>query len=110
MKRLIALILTIGFLVTPSAFALDETPMNYQIKRLYASPTETSQLIYQIPIEVKLLEVSEDGNWHKVKLAYNIGPLHYSYTGWTKIPVGHTLAERAKKAAEVAVIAPESPK
>ena len=53
-------------------------------------------LIYNIPVEVKLLDVSADANWYKVEISYSLGPLSYTYQGWTQIPIGAILAERRK--------------
>ncbi|MDI6731772.1 MAG: hypothetical protein QME05_04255 [Candidatus Margulisbacteria bacterium] len=74
----------------------DLNPMAYQIKELYAAPDEESKLVYSIPIEVKLLEVSDDYNWYKVKISFSFGPLSSAYVGWTNIPVGEIMAEREK--------------
>ncbi|MFH1387152.1 MAG: hypothetical protein ABIH50_05760 [bacterium] len=73
------------------------------IKELYSAPSENSNLVYKIPIDVKILEVSPDGNWHKVRIAYSFGPLSYSYVGWAKVPVGDILAARLETE-ELAII------
>ncbi|MFA6170054.1 MAG: hypothetical protein WCW67_00935 [Candidatus Margulisiibacteriota bacterium] len=70
------------------------------VKELYTAPSEDSNLVLSIPIEVKMLDMSADGNWYKVKIAYNLGPFSYTYIGWTKIPVGDIIVERERKAAE----------
>ncbi|MBI5701610.1 hypothetical protein HZC34_07225 [Candidatus Saganbacteria bacterium] len=67
------------------------------IKELYSAPSSQSKLVYQIPMEVKLLDVSEDTNWYKVSIKFNIGPMEFRYSGWTNIPIGTILAERAEK-------------
>lgn len=85
-------------------FAQAETNlMAYQIKELYAAPDEESKLIYSIPIEVKLLEVSDDYNWYKVKIAFSFGPLSSTYVGWAKIPVGEIITEREKATLKTAL-------
>ncbi len=103
MKKWIAAILIIGFFIGQGAIA---SPLDYSIKELYADPTENSRLIYKIPVEVVLLDVSEDANWHKVKISYNVGPFHYEYVGWTEIPVGEVLVEREKDPEGIAGILP----
>ena len=75
-------------------------PYNIEVKKVYSAPDENSQLIFAIPIEVKLLDVSSDANWGKVKIAFNLGPLCYTYVGWVKIPVGEIVASRIEKLAE----------
>lgn len=94
MKKLVVLMLIIGFFVAQGAIAHKAKALDLPIKHLYAAPFEESNLIYDIPVEVKLLDVSEDGNWYKVKIAYNLGPFSYSYVGWAPIPVSEILAER----------------
>jgi hypothetical protein len=81
--------------------AAAKDPYNLEVKKLYSAPDENSQLIFNIPIEVKLLDVSADANWGKVKIAFNLGPLSYTYIGWVKIPVGEILASRMEKLAKI---------
>ena len=102
MKKWIASILIIGFFVGGAS----ASPLNYNIKELYADPTENSNLIFKIPVEVVLLDVSEDANWHKVKISYSVGPFHYEYVGWTEIPVGEVLVEREKDPEGIAGVLP----
>jgi len=107
MKKWIAALLIICFFALQGAVASDESPLNYSVKELHAAPTEDSNIIYEIPVEVVLLDISEDANWHKVKISFSIGPFHYTYVGWTKIPVGQTIVEREKAVSEIAA-APDS--
>lgn len=72
----------------------DSTPYNHEIKKLYSAPGTESKIVYDIPLEVKLLDVSEDANWYKVKIQFYLGPACFKYSGWTYIPVGKILAER----------------
>jgi len=88
---LIFLALILGILAPVWA---DSDPYNVQVKQLYAQPDGRSKLVYQIPIEVKLLDVSEDANWYKVKIQFNLGIASFKYSGWAYIPVGDILAER----------------
>jgi len=74
----------------------DKDPYNQQIKQLYARPDGRSKIVYEIPIEVKMLDVSEDANWYKVKIQFNLGPVCFNYSGWAYIPVGDILADRAQ--------------
>jgi len=97
MKWIAGLIILIVFIsVGLCGFAQAENLMAYQIKELYAAPDAESKLVYSIPIEVKLLEVSEDYNWYKVRISFSFGPLSSTYVGWTNIPVGEIIAERGK--------------
>ena len=102
MKKLIAIIFILFFVVCQANFATEKTPLNCPIKQLYSAPAENSSLVYSIPIEVKLLEISSDANWYKVKISFRFGPFASTYVGWAKIPVGQILAEREKEASEIA--------
>lgn len=101
-------VIALIFLLTACPMALAERtnllgdPLNLAIKQLYATPNDGSQLVYSIPIEVTLLDVSEDANWYKVKIQYNFGPLNYTYVGWTKIPVTEIISKREKKPTKIA--------
>ena len=88
MKKLIAITILVSVLLGASALAVtvgDE--LNIPVKKLYSAPLDGSNEIYEIPVEVVLLDISEDGNWYKVKISYWIGPFSYTYVGWTHIPV-----------------------
>lgn len=91
-----ALILAVSFVFGLTAMAAKTDPMSFQIKKLYSAPTPESKSVYDIPIEVKLLDISEDANWYKVQITFCLGPARFSYEGWTQIPVGEILAERQK--------------
>lgn len=106
MKRAFAILL-ISIMLGGAVFAAAaKYPYNIQVKKLYSAPEEESNLVYSIPIEVKLLDVSADANWYKVKISFSFGPLGYTYVGWAKIPVGEILASRIEKVAKVPVPSP----
>ncbi len=95
MKRVAAITLLIGaILCLGVAYAEVREPYDLTVRELYSAPTESSNLIYRIPVEVRVLDISEDCNWYKVKVGFSLGPLAYTYVGWTKIPLGETLASR----------------
>jgi len=100
MKKLLISALVIMLLGGVALAAAAKDPLDIQVKKFYSAPDEESNLVYSIPIEVKLLDVSADGNWHKVKISFSLGPLGYTYVGWTKIPVGEILAAREEKIAK----------
>lgn len=107
MKKLLVITLLMALLVGQGALAAKTKDLNITVKELYSAPVEGSNLIYEIPVEVVLLDVSKDGNWYKVKIAYNIGPFNYTYVGWAEIPVADLLAKRAPKAPKVAQVSKE---
>ena len=106
MKKAIAILglfLLFFSIVTP-IFAADLGTVNLPVKKLYSAPDDNSNLVLDIPIEVKLLDISADGNWYKVKIQYAIGPFVNTYVGWANIPVGEIMASRADKLAENPVL------
>ncbi len=116
-KLLAATILTILFLTgTGRAFvipgesiceAAETGQLNIAVKQLKTAPLEDAEVVYDIPVTVELLDISSDGNWHKVKIAYAIGPFSYTYVGWAYIPVAKILAERQLQAPEIASLIEE---
>jgi len=102
MKKSLA-ILFVLFISVGVVFAdqVTSAPYNIKVKALYSAPDENSNVIFNLPVDVSLVDVSEDGNWYKVKIAYNLGPLNYTYVGWTQIPVGSVLASRAERFAKL---------
>jgi hypothetical protein len=73
-------------------------PYNHQVRSLYAQPDGNSKVVYNIPIEVRMLDVSDDANWYKVKIQFNLGLASFNFAGWAYIPVGQILAERSRVA------------
>ena len=104
MRGLICLL----FLLVLSGGALAaDNPYNLEVRTLYSAPDENSNVIYNIPIQVRLLDVSADANWHKVNISFHLGPLAYTYEGWVKIPVGEILASRQERVAKTPPPEPE---
>lgn len=108
MKRTIALLglFLLFFAVITPIFAAGPSTINLPVKKLYSAPSEDSNLVLDIPIIVKLLDISPDGNWYKVQIQYALGPFNYTYVGWANIPVGEVLASRADKLAKVSTPEP----
>lgn len=100
MRKLIAITLLILVFSCSTAVAAENSLISHQIKKLYASPSEKAKLVYEFPVEVTLLDISPNADWYKVKVSFYIGPFNYVYTGWTKIPIGTTLAKREQTAKE----------
>lgn len=102
MKKALALAIILMSLILclAPAWAAEPPAYNLKVKQLYAKPDGRSKVVYEIPIEVKLLDISEDGNWYKVYIEFSLGPVRLNYSGWAYIPVANILAERdAKKVA-----------
>jgi len=102
MKRFFAILLVM-IVVAGVCFAAGKDPLALKVNKLYSAPDENSTLVFNIPIDVQMLDASSDGNWYKVKISFNLGPLGYTYVGWAKIPVGDLLASRQAKVAKTAV-------
>lgn len=81
----IIIILTL-YLFCSSAFAVQETDI--QVKRLHEKPDAESNVVFELPIEVKLLGYTEDRNWYKIKVSFNLGLVNFTYIGWAKVPIG----------------------
>gem|GEM_PF-1303876 len=64
------------------------------VKKLLAEPKKGASEVYEIPLDVKLLGMSEDRNWFKVRIEFDLVFLgHYKYTGWVYAPIGELLKE-----------------
>ena len=71
------------------ALPLAAQEIDLPVKQLHEQPTLESSVVYDIPIEVKLLGYTEDRNWYKIKVSFNLGLLgSYTYIGWAKVPIG----------------------
>ena len=90
MKKLIAITIILTALAGIVWAGFPPVP----IKKLHASPSEDASLVLDIPIEVRLLDISADHNWYKVKIAYAFGPFNYTYIGWANIPVSDILTPK----------------
>lgn len=67
------------------------------VKKIYAEPNFNSNIIYEIPIEVRALGVSEDRNWYKVIISFDLVFLgKYEYTGWCYIPLADIFSKEAQ--------------
>ncbi|MBU0672253.1 MAG: hypothetical protein KJ732_04400 [Candidatus Margulisbacteria bacterium] len=109
MKKWITVsLLLLVFLAGLAALATaSEDNLNIPVKKLYSAPLDGSNQIYEIPVEVVLLDISEDGNWYKVKISYGVGPFSYTFVGWTHIPVSDIRSQRQEEASEVATLLKE---
>ena len=94
-------IITIFICLTLLAFALPSfgsdrnTYFKIPIKTLLSEPSKDANKVYDIPVDVKILGISEDGNWYKVRIEFDFVFLgHYKYTGWAYAPVSDILAEK----------------
>ena len=96
MKKTIAITLIIGFFLSQGLIAAEaQEAINFPIKQLRSAPSEDSSVVFDIPVEVTLLDINDDLNWYKVRIAFAIGPFRYSYEGWTQIPIEQILAAEA---------------
>ncbi len=109
MKKIIFLTIALVVFGFSAVQAAGNQPIDIQVKTLYSTPSESSNIVYQIPIDVKLQDISEDGNWYKVKISYRIGPIFYNYVGWTNLPISDILAERQSQPVDTAAATPPTP-
>jgi|GEM_PF-6410350 hypothetical protein len=97
MKRLfIAFLFSCVLIITCQADAYNVT-----IKKIYETPSTEAKLIFDIPIEVTLLDISEDRTWFKVKIAYYIGPFLHEYIGWTNVTLKRNIIETVLPTSEI---------
>jgi len=82
------------------SYAKDDNDL--AVKELFSDPSKDSKVVFQIPIDVKLQEISEDANWYKVSIKFYIGPMEIKNTGWAYIPVGKILAQRETEKNKIA--------
>jgi hypothetical protein len=78
-------------------------PYNHQVDRFFDSPDGRSKVIYNIPIEVRLLDISDDANWYKVQIKFAIGPARFNIVGWAYIPIGDYLIDRQAKRPQASI-------
>jgi hypothetical protein len=108
MRATLLILLTALLLTAPALAQAGNDPLDLQVKKIYSAPDQSSGLVYDIPIEAKVLDVSENNNWYKVKIAFKLGPFSYNYIGWAYIPVGDFVAERSKKNERLARVPAEA--
>jgi len=91
MKNSILKITLVGLLVcwlAGSAAAF--VPFRVPIKLMHKTPSANSEVVYEIPIEVTLLGMTEDLNWFRARIKFEFALIKCDYTGWLHIPVGET--------------------
>ncbi|OGC06976.1 hypothetical protein A3H38_00395 [candidate division WOR-1 bacterium RIFCSPLOWO2_02_FULL_46_20] len=94
MKRVTVIMFAAGLILCSIAWGEIKDPINLPIDKLYATPSKNSKVIFDVPMEVKLLDVSPDINWYKVKISYSFGPFKATHIGWAEIPIADTLVEK----------------
>lgn len=104
MKAIKNILIIFAILASFFSCAYANISSDIKVKQLYSEPANNSKIVYEIPMDVKLTDVSEDGNWYKVAIKFNFGPAEFKYTGWAYIPVANILAERTLEKSKVAAI------
>ncbi|OGC03474.1 hypothetical protein A2276_01000 [candidate division WOR-1 bacterium RIFOXYA12_FULL_43_27] len=99
MKKLLFIFLFLCLVAAAFSAGKNFDPYDFQIKNLYEKPRGDSKVVFQIPIDVRFLDMSEDANWYKTKIIFSVGPVKFQYIGWAYIPVGNLLREQAAAAA-----------
>ena len=80
--------LILAFFALPSFADDGNTYFEMPFKKLLDEPRSEANLVYEIPIDVKLLGISEDKNWYKICIEFDMLFLgHYKYTGWVFAPI-----------------------
>lgn len=99
----VVLSILIALFVFSCAYAENGT-YNLSVKKLYADPSLDSKVVFEIPVDIALLEISEDANWYKVYIRFVFGFAEFKYTGWAYIPIGEVLAKREAKNEVITVL------
>ena len=80
--------LIIAFFAMPSFADDGNTYFQMPFKKLLEEPHLDANLVYEIPIDVKLLGVTKNRNWYKVSIEFDLLFLgHYKYSGWVFAPI-----------------------
>lgn len=58
---------------------------------MYAEPSASSKVVYEFPLELTLLDVSDDMNWFKIRVKFDFLFIHYDYVGWVNLPASKIL-------------------
>ncbi len=92
MRRITSILLIFGlimvFFAIPSFADDGDISFKLPFKKLLAEPRADANLVFEFPIDVKLLGISKDRNWYKVSIEYDLLFFgHYKYTGWVYAPI-----------------------
>ena len=63
--------------------------LDIPVTQMLAEPTAEASANFIFPIDLKILSMTPDHNWFKVRIAYTL-PLvgHFEYSGWCYVPLG----------------------
>ena len=87
-------ILLITMLCSPALGYEKKIYFEMPFRTLLEEPSPESAVAYEIPVDVKLVGMTADGKWYKMKVAYDLLFLgHYEYSGWVYAPVEDYLTE-----------------
>jgi hypothetical protein len=101
MKKSIAIFTLFTIILMGNTLAVAQNnSLKIPIKKLYSAPKENSKLIFDVPMEVNIIEISEDGNWVRVEVSYSFGLLSNSFEGWTYIPLSEIMAKKESESTE----------
>lgn len=114
MRKTIAVLTIFTIILMGNTLAAAQSnSLKIPIKKLYSAPKEDSKLIFDVPMEVNIIEISEDGNWVRVEVSYSFGLLSNSFKGWTYIPLSEIMANKESESNEsnpVVCVTEEVPK
>lgn len=100
MKRqliIVSILLIFGLISPIYAEDISETNIytDLPLSTLYAFPDKNANVVLKVPMDVRVLSISADTNWYKVKISYDFGLLgKNSYVGWVYMPIGEVLEAR----------------
>jgi hypothetical protein len=98
MKNILVIVLVFAFAATLAAASQRMAFFDFPIKKMHAEPRHDAHVVYEIPIEVRMLGVSEDRNWYKVRISFDLVFFgKYEYTGWCFAPIGDLINENEQR-------------
>jgi hypothetical protein len=87
-------VLVIGTLCLSAPLLDGHIYFNLPLKTMYAEPTEEANVVYEFPIDVRILGMTRDKNWFKVSMEFDLLFLgHYKYSGWVHAPLGDMIEQ-----------------
>ena len=97
-RQIIILLLLFVIIGAPLLSAADKFAPQ-QVKKILASPAKGSSVNFEIPVDLIILDVTDDLNWYKVRIGFDfLG--HHEYEGWAFIPLGNYIKENEKTSKE----------
>lgn len=104
-KRSVAFASVLFFLFVLGALCLSapllskRTYLDVRLKKMHAEPSEKADVVFEFPVDIRVLQMTDDKNWFKISLEFDLLFLgHYKHTGWVHAPLGDILEKERREA------------